>query len=181
VAVTTSFQNPEPAPDFTPVPLSPERLAERQRIELAELAAAAKRVSQSLQHFIDDSTDPGSEALGAQYELSRMLTQLSLGEPIVSDSAYLSRFSVTPAEVHAFLASRLAEDVHLCYQQAVGSYAAAEAARDLRMTAAKAEIGGERAVPRGLRDAANEIDPLKHGGPYPSALVRFGCGAGCTS
>jgi hypothetical protein len=169
------------APDLTPDPLSPERLAERQRIELAEMAAAAKRVSQSLQHFIDDSTDPGSEALGAQYELSRMLTQLSLGEPIVSDSAYLSRFSVTPAEVHAFLASRLTEDVHLRYQQAIGSYAVGEAAKSLRMDANLRQLEGELGAAAETRELANLIDPLKGGGPYPSALVRFGCGAEVTS
>lgn len=167
----------ETADEPTPTPLSPEREAERLRIERDELAAAAKRVSESLQGFIDDSTDPGSEALGAQYELSRMLTQLSLGEPIVSETAYLSRFSVTPAEVHAFLASRIAEDVHLRYQQAIGGRAVSEAAKDQRMEAAAMELRKPMSA-LVYRSAANHIDPLKSGGPYPSSLIRFGVEGG---
>ncbi|MEU1663655.1 hypothetical protein ABZ547_08565 [Streptomyces sparsogenes] len=165
-------------PNPTPTPLSPEREAERLRIERDELAAAAKRVGQALQSFMDDTTDPGTEALAAQYELSRLLAKLSIDDTVISDSDYLSRFSVTPAEVHRFLASRLAEDVHLRYQQAVGGRAVEEAAKDLRMTAAALEAEGEKTTPRGLRDAANEIDPLKHGGPFPSALIRFGSEGG---
>jgi hypothetical protein len=153
---------------------TPEREIERLRIERDEVAAAAKRVAACLQQFMDDTTDPGTEALAAQYELSRILSLLTIDETVIADSQYLSRFSVTPSEVHRFLASRLAEDVHLRYQQAIGSRAVEEAAKDLRMTAARLEAEGEKTAPRGLRDAANEIDPLKHGGPFPSELIRFG-------
>ncbi|MGK3107890.1 hypothetical protein [Streptomyces sp. WAC05858] len=161
-----------------PAPLSPERETERLRIERDELAAAAKRVGQALQSFMDDTSDPGTEALAAQYELSRILAKLSIDETVISDSEYLSRFSVTPKEVHRFLASRLAEDVHLRYQQAIGNRAVEEAAKDLRMTAAKLEVEGEKTTPRGLRDAANEIDPMRYGGPFPSELIRFGTEGG---
>lgn len=153
---------------------TPEREIERLRIERGEVAAAAKRVAACLQQFMDDTTDPGTEALAAQYELSRLLTKPEVDGAVVEESEYLSRFSVTPAEVHRFLASRLAEDVHLRYQQAIGGRAVEEAAKDLRMTAAKLEAEGEKRAPWGLRDAANEIDPMKHGGPFPSELIRFG-------
>ncbi|WP_420032316.1 hypothetical protein ACN2WE_05485 [Streptomyces sp. cg28] len=150
------------------------REIERLTIERDELAAAAKRVSVQLQHFMDDTTDPGAEALAAQYELNRLLSLLSIDTSAIDEAAYLSRFSVTPSEIHQFLANRLPEDVHLNYQRAIGNRAVAEAAKDLRMEAAKLEAEGEKTAPRGNRDAADQIDPLKHGGHYPSELIRFG-------
>ncbi|WP_433855106.1 hypothetical protein [Streptomyces kronopolitis] len=156
------------------------REVERLRVERDELAAAAKRVAESLQHFMDDSSDPGTEALAAQYELSTMLTRLSIGEPLVSETDYLSRFSVLPSEVHAFLARRLAEDVHLRYQQAIGSHAVEQAAKHLRMAAACQQAAGEITSPREYRAAADDIDPMKRGsgGPYPAELIRFGTQGG---
>jgi hypothetical protein len=155
---------------------TPEREIERLRIERDELAAAAKRVAESLQSFINDSTDPGTEALGAHYEVSRLLAKLEIDGQVIGDSEYLSRFSVTPAEVHRFLSTRLAEDVHLRYQQAVGGRAATEAAKDIRMTAAKldATLGTQTETASTMRNAADGIDPLKGGGPFPSELIRFG-------
>jgi hypothetical protein len=153
---------------------TPEREIERLRIERNEVAAAAKRVSACLQQFMDDTTDPGTEALAAQYELSRLLSKLEVNGAVIEESEYLSRFSVTPSEVHAFLAASLAEDVHLRYQQAIGNRAVEEAAKDLRMAAAKLEAEGEKTTPREFRHAADEIDPLKGGGHYPSKLIRFG-------
>jgi hypothetical protein len=153
---------------------TPEREIERLRIERDELAAAAKRVADSLQSFMNDSVDPGTEALGAHYEMSRLLAKLESDGQVIGDSEYLSRFSVTPAEVHRFLSTRLAEDVHLRYQQAVGGRAVEEAAKDLRMVAAKLEAEGEKTTPREFRYAADEIDPMKTGGPFPSKLIRFG-------
>lgn len=155
---------------------TPEREIERLRIERDEIADAAKRVATSLQIFMDDTTDPGTEALAAQYELSRLLTKLEIDGQVIGDSEYLSRFSVTPAEVHRFLSTRLAEDVHLRYQQAVGGRAVEEAAKDLRMTAAilDASLGTRTEAASTMRNAADGIDPLKTGGPFPSELIRFG-------
>ncbi|WP_431040013.1 hypothetical protein [Streptomyces sp. P9-1] len=152
-----------------------DREIERLRLERDELAAAAKRASVCLQQFIDDTVDPGTETLAAQYELSRLLTKLEVNGAVVEESEYLSRFSVTPAEVHRFLAARLAEDVHLRYQQAVGNCAVEEAAKDLRMEANAADAEGIRSdlTPGWLR-AADHIDPLKGGGHFPSALIRVG-------
>lgn len=154
------------------------REAERLRIERDELAAAAKRVAESLQHFMDDSADPGTEALAAQHVLSTLLTKLSFNEPISSD--YLSRFSVLPAEIHAFLARHLAEDVHLRYQQAIGSHAVEQAAKHLRLAAACQQASGEITSPREYRAAADDIDPMKRGsgGPFPAELIRFGTKGG---
>ena len=155
---------------------TPEREIERLRIERDELASAAKRVSVQLQHFMDDTTDPGTEALAAQYELSRLLSKLEVNGAVVEESEYLSRFSVTPAEVHRFLSKSLAEDVHLRYQQAIGNRAVEEAAKDIRMTAAKldASLGTSTETASTMRNTADEIDPLKSGGPFPSELIRFG-------
>jgi hypothetical protein len=152
------------------------REIERLRLERDELAAAAKRASVCLQQFIDDTVDPGTETLAAQYELSRLLTKLEVNGAVVEESEYLSRFSVTPAEVHRFLAARLAEDVHLRYQQAVGNRAVEEAAKDLRMAAAKldATLGTQTETASTMRNAANQVDPLKGGGHYPSQLIRVG-------
>jgi hypothetical protein len=154
--------------------LSPQRETERLTIERDELAAAAKRVSVQLQHFMDDSTDSGAEAVAAQYELNRLLSLLSIDTSAVDEAAYLSRFSATPSEIHQFLANRLPEDVHLNYQRAIGNRAVEEAAKDLRMESAGLEVDGEKTTPREYRAAANHIDPLKGGGHYPSELIRFG-------
>lgn len=152
------------------------REIERLKIERDELAAAAKRVSVQLQHFMDDTTDPGTEALAAQYELNRLLSLLSIDENVIGEAQYLSRFSVTPSEIHRFLANRLAEDVHLNYQQAIGNRAVEEAAKDLRMAAAKldAALGDRTETASTMRNTADQIDPLKGGGHYPSSLIRFG-------
>lgn len=151
---------------------TPEREAERLRIERDELAAAAKRVSVQLQHFMDDSTDPGTEALAAQYELNRILSLLSIDTSAVDEAQYLSRFSATPSEIHRFLANRLPEDVHLNYQRAIGNRAVEEAAKDIRMES-HSPLAGEKFT-NGMVFAADHIDPLKGGGHYPSQLIRFG-------
>lgn len=43
--------------------------------QLAELASRAHRVAASHEHFIQDHSDPGSEALGSQYELLNWLAR----------------------------------------------------------------------------------------------------------
>lgn len=155
--------------------LSPEREAERLRIERDELAAAAKRVSAALQSLMDDTTDPGTEVLAAQYELTRLLSLLSIDTSAVDQAQYLSRFSATPSEIHCFLANRLPEDVHLRYQQAIGNRAVEEAAKDLRMEAnAASSEGVQPHLTEGWLKAADHIDPLRGGGHYPSQLIRFG-------
>lgn len=124
---------------------------------------------------MDDTTDPGTEALAAQYELSRILSLLTIDDTVVGEAQYLSRFSVTPSEVHRFLANRLAEDVHLNYQQAIGNRAVEEAAKDLRLEANAAAAEGIRNdLTPGWLKAADHIDPLKGGGHFPSELIRFG-------
>lgn len=152
------------------------REIERLRIERDELAAAAKRVADSLQSFMDDTSDPGTEALAAQHELSRLLSSLSIDTSAVDEAQYLSRFSATPSEIHRFLANRLPENVHLNYQQAIGNRAVEEAAKDLRMAAAKldATLGASTETASTMRRTADQIDPLKGGGHYPSSLIRFG-------
>ena len=151
------------------------REIERLKIERDEIASAAKRVSVQLQHFMDDTTDPGTEALAAQYELNRILSLLSIDENVIGEAQYLSRFSVTPAEVHRFLATRLAEDVHLRYQQAIGSEAvreAMDAATAFRNCPDNAQM--KQAWRSGVDDAVAHIDPDGDGGLYPEKLIRFG-------
>ncbi|MFD8771349.1 hypothetical protein [Streptomyces sp. NPDC059916] len=156
-------------------PLSPEREAERLRIERDQLAAAAKRASAALQSLMDDTTDPGTEALAAQYELTRILSSLSIDTSAVDQAQYLSRFSAVPSEIHYFLASRLPEDVHLNYQRAIGDRAVEEAAKGLRMEANAASSEGVLPhLTEGWLKAADHIDPRKGGGHYPSKLIRLG-------
>ena len=64
--------------------------------------------------------------------------------------------------------------MHLNYQRAIGNRAVEEAAKDLRLDAAVLEAEGEWTTPRGYNKAADRIDPLKSGGPFPSTLIRFG-------
>ncbi|CAL9663592.1 hypothetical protein SUDANB1_07100 [Streptomyces sp. enrichment culture] len=153
---------------------TPERKAERLRIERDEIAAAAKRVSVCLQQFMDDTTDPGTEALAAQYELNRILSLLSIDENVIGEAQYLSRFSATPSEIHHFLANRLPEDVHLNYQQAIGQEAVREATDDLRAYRNHPDSGlMKQAWRTGVDDAIDQVDPDR-AGPFPSELIRFG-------
>ncbi|QQM45103.1 hypothetical protein [Streptomyces liliifuscus] len=87
-----------------------------------------------------------------------------------------SRFHATPAEVDEFVRRHIAKDVHLNYQRAIGNRAVEEAAKDMRMTAAKLDValGAQTETASTVRNAAAGIDPLKGGGPYPSNLIRFG-------
>lgn len=151
------------------------REIERLKIERDRVAAAAKRVGESLQHFMDGTTDPGTEALAAQYDLNRILSLLSIDMSPVDEAQYLSRFSALPSEIHRFLANRLPEAVHLTYQQAIVNRAIGEAAKDLRMEANAATAEGFRNdLAPGFLKAADHIDPMKGGARYPSELIRFG-------
>lgn len=152
-----------------------EREIERLTIERDELAAAAKRVAASLQSFMDDTSDPGTEALAAQYELARILSKLSIDTSAIDEAQYLSQFSATPAEIHGFLANRLPEAVHLNYQQAIGEHVLSEAVGDAQMARASADNDGlySAAWREGWDDAIERIDPDRNG-PCPSKLIRFG-------
>ncbi|WDO09928.1 hypothetical protein ME763_32075 [Streptomyces murinus] len=87
--------------------------------------------------------------------------------PPASPVALPSRFDATPAEVDQHLRRILAEDVYLRYQQTIGGLAVEEAAKDVRMTV-RPEMSG---IDQSARyAAADEIDPLKGGGLYPSKL-----------
>jgi hypothetical protein len=153
---------------------TPKREIERLRIERDEVAAAAKRVSACLQQFMDDTTDPGTEALAAQYEMSRILSLLSIDTSAVDEAQYLSRFSATPSEIHRFLANRLPEDVHLNYQQAIGKEAVHEATDELRAYRNHPDAGlMKQAWRTGVDDAIDQVDPDR-AGPFPSGLIRFG-------
>ncbi|MFF4791918.1 hypothetical protein ACFY2M_19615 [Streptomyces sp. NPDC001276] len=91
------------------------------RAERDELDARARRVAISHQHFIDDHSDPGTEALAAQYELVNHLsarageTELPLnptenGLRVVL--ALLEQYDddITPDEIRAALAHALPRD-----------------------------------------------------------------------
>jgi hypothetical protein len=196
------------APDLTPVPLSPERLAEIKDLlkyessiafyssrakesmlllvaeaeEAARLRADRAQVVAEVQRFgIYGSATTATKALVERAselvdENARLKTRV--GE---LEASLPSRFASTPLQVEQHLTGVLAEDVHLRYQQAIGSYAVGEAAKSLRMDANLRQLEGNHEEAAEARELANLIDPLKGGGPYPSALVRFGCGAEVTS
>ena len=196
------------APDLTPVPLSPERLAEIKDLlkyessiafyssrakesmlllaaeaeEAARLRADRAQVVAEVQRFgIYGSATTATKALVERAselvdENARLKTRVSELE-----TALPSRFASTPLMVEQHLSAVLAEDVHLRYQQAIGSYAVGEAAKSLRMDANLRQLEGNHEEAAEARELANLIDPLRGGGPYPSALVRFGCGAEVTS
>lgn len=84
-----------------------------------------------------------------------------------------SRFTATPAEVDAYLRTILAEDTYLRYQQAIGDRAVEEAAKDIRMETASLKAHGVLELDKdwAASDAADHVDPLKGGGPYPSQLL----------
>jgi hypothetical protein len=86
------------------------------------------------------------------------------------EAAVPSRFDATPLQVEEHLKRVLAEDVRLRHQQAIGGRAVTEAAKEVRAEAAD-EL--HPAIRGAYTRTADFIDPLKGGGPYPSALVEF--------
>jgi hypothetical protein len=191
-------------PDVTPVPLSPERLTEIRSTLLGDWLAGGWRVrnvtstdcrdrsevflpdattedtviasfpdwADSVAVFLADAHEAVPELLAEVDRLSKRVADLEASLP--------SRSASTPLRVEQHLTRVLDEDVHLRYQQAIGDRAVSEAARDIRMetNALKAHGVLEHDKFRPCRDAARQIE---RGGPYPSALVRFGCGAEVTS
>jgi hypothetical protein len=88
-----------------------------------------------------------------------------------------SRFHATPAEIDAFLRQHFAEDVLLRYQQALGWRVVSEAAADQRMQANWQSVNGTQLpdfVQHIWNEAADHIDPLRAGGPFPSKMITFG-------
>jgi hypothetical protein len=84
-----------------------------------------------------------------------------------------SRFDAAPAGIDAFLRQHFAEDVLLRHQQAIGGRAVSEAARDIRCAIAVRSLDPTRG-PLTAGEAADYIDPLKAGGPFPSMLINLG-------
>lgn len=84
-----------------------------------------------------------------------------------------SRFTATPAQIHAFLLDNFAEDALLGYQQAVGAAAITEAVDDVQTVRAQADNEGLYNADwrEGWDDFFDRINPEQNG-PSPAALVR---------
>ncbi|MGY4931612.1 hypothetical protein ACWD7T_10905 [Streptomyces sp. 900116325] len=110
----------ERTPLFDKVGAQQTRIAELEG-ELAQLSSRSHRVARTHQLFIEDHSDPGSEALGAQYELIEALSRSSRHEDLPlnpvetalrSVLAYLEHFDydVTPREIGRVIAEALPRD-----------------------------------------------------------------------
>lgn len=128
---------------------------------LDEVATAADRITKSHAHFVQDSQDPGSEAIAAEWEMTRILRKLQYFEP--HDWTYISRFSATPHEIHKVLKDGLCEDTYLNYQRFICEPAVHEAANDIRSSRYDVHTAD---------DAAAHIDPEMGGGRYPAKLIN---------
>jgi hypothetical protein len=87
-----------------------------------------------------------------------------------------SRFHATPAQIDEFLRRHFAEDTLLRYQWAIGNAAVHEAAEELRAMANGTYPSPntfDEKYAEGVEWATDEIDPLKGGGHWPSALIAF--------
>lgn len=133
-----------------------------------EVASAAERITKSHAHFVQDSSDPGSEAIAAEWEMSRILGKLRYFEP--HDWTYISRFSATPSEIHKILKDGLCEDVYLNYQRFIG-----EAALDMALAEAHSTVENESGEPGCWHDGAHTViknlDPKKNGFRFPVDLI----------
>lgn len=97
-----------------------KRVAELEA-ERDELAACARRVATSHQHFIEDHQDPGTEALGAQYELINTLSRLPAGEgippaPGIEEQAATSEAQFRAAVLAAFTEKVVSELSGCCHE-----------------------------------------------------------------
>lgn len=95
------------------------------------------------------------------------------------------RMTATPQQIMEFLREHLAEDRILLFLQDVGNAAVHEAAADLHQRSADKSQQAEWdfnhegiATAEEWSDAADEIDPEKGGGPYPSKLLCYRHGGG---
>lgn len=82
-----------------------------------------------------------------------------------------SRFTATPAEIHAFLLAHFAEDAVLAYQQEIGAAAITEAVDDVQTVRAQADNEGlyNGDWREGWDDFFDRINPESNG-PSPSIL-----------
>jgi hypothetical protein len=161
------------------------RWIERSPAHTQALLAEVDRLNALVESMCDaltghDCPDPND---GPMATVTRAAVRLMEAERRIAEleASPPSRFASTPLQVEQHLTGVLAEDVHLRYQQAIGSYAVGEAAKSLRMDANLRQLEGNHEEAAEARELANLIDPLRGGGSYPSALVRFGCGAEVTS
>lgn len=138
---------------------------------LDELGSAADRLNKTHADLVQDSPDPGSEALAAEWEMTRLLRRLQYFEP--HDWTYISRFSATPQEIHRILKEGLCEDVYLNYQRFIAEPAVHEACEDLRERTGEI-FKDEKWDPykRLITKAVNYMDPAHGGGRYPAELLN---------
>lgn len=169
-----SFQEALTPKDATEVAL---RVLEPLLNALDEVATAADRITKSHEHFVQDSSDPGSEAMGAEWEMRRILKKLQYFEP--HDWTYISRFSATPQEIHKILKDGLCEDTYLNYQRFICEPAVHEAAEELRQQNDKAfsqedllHSPVKHAMHHMVMKGADYIDPARGGGRWPASLIN---------
>lgn len=134
---------------------------------LDEVGSAADRITKSHAHFVQDSSDPGSESLAAEWEMVRILKKLQHFEP--HDWTYISRFSATPQEIHKILKTGLCEDVYLNYQRFIVEPAVSEVAAEVREMADRHNKG--TVTGSASKSVADYIDPKQGGGRWPGKLI----------
>lgn len=104
-------------PLFDKVGAQQARIAELEA-ELAELSSRAHRVARTHQLFIEDHSDPGSNALGAQYELIEALSRSPRHEDLPLNPAETAlrtvlaeleefEYDVTPQQIAQIIADAL--------------------------------------------------------------------------
>lgn len=154
------------AEDFTEVAME---VMEPLLNALDEIATAADRLTKSHAHFVQDSSDPGSEALGAEWEMVRLLRKIKYFEP--HDWTYISRFSATPQEIHKVLKDGLCEDTYLNYQRFI-----CEAALNVSLDEQHVRVEAESGEPGCWHDGANNVikylDPKREGYRFPADLIN---------
>lgn len=139
---------------------------------LDELGSAADRLNKTHADLVQDSPDPGSEALAAEWEMTRLLRRLQYFEP--HDWTYISRFSATPQEVHRILKDGLCEDVYLNYQRFIAEAALDEVLKREHERVNSGEDGnGEPGCWHdGANDVIKHLDPAKEGFRFPADLIN---------
>jgi len=136
---------------------------------LDEVATAADRLNKTHADLVQDSPDPGSEALAAEWEMTRLLKKLRYFEP--HDWTYISRFSATPSEVHKILKDGLCEDVYLNYQRFICEVAL-NGVLDEQHERVEAESGEPGCWHDGAHSVIKLLDPAKEGFRFPADLIN---------
>lgn len=90
------------------------------------------------------------------------------------------RLTATPQEIMEFLRKHIAGDRLLAFQQSIGNAAVHQAAGELHGRAIDKNLAAEwdhnpdkQIESEAFTEAAEEIDPAKGAGPYPSKLLCF--------